>query len=140
MGTMPAPSQKFNESNRNQWSEEREALLQRRIDELGLNIEGTRLEPLIQQLYRELDQAGTSLKPPVYLSDEWGCPEGIPVIGIPFYLADPQLAQIEQEIAENLETQDETMMYLRHEAGHAFNYAYVLYESEEWHKTFGPYS
>ena len=22
------------------------------------------------------------------------------------------------------------MMYLRHEAGHAFNYAYVLYESE----------
>jgi hypothetical protein len=31
-------------------------------------------------------------------------------------------------------------MYLRHEAGHAYNYAYVLYESEEWHRIFGPYS
>ena len=76
MGTMPAPSQKFSESARNDWSEEREALLQQRIDELGLTIEGTRLEPLTQQLYRELEQAGISLKPPVYLSDEWGCPEG----------------------------------------------------------------
>jgi hypothetical protein len=32
------------------------------------------------------------------------------------------------------------MMYLRHEAGHAFNYAYLLYEEEEWHEVFGPYS
>jgi hypothetical protein len=32
------------------------------------------------------------------------------------------------------------MMYLRHEAGHAFNYAYLLYEEEEWHQVFGPYS
>jgi hypothetical protein len=102
MGTMPAPSQKFSESNRNQWSEEREALLQRRIDELGLKIEGTRLEPLIQQLYRELDQAGISLKPRVYLSDEWGCPEGIPVIGIPFYLADERLRRLEDELMEGV--------------------------------------
>ena len=31
----------------------------------------------------------------------------MPVIGIPFYLADPQLAQIEQEIADELEDDDE---------------------------------
>jgi hypothetical protein len=142
MGTMPAPSQKFSESNRNQWSEEREALLQRRIDELGLKIEGTRLEPLIQQLYRELDQAGISLKPRVYLSDEWGCPEGIPVIGIPFYLADERLRRLEDELMEGVEAEsdEEILSYLRHEAGHAFNYAYRLYETEEWHKLFGPYS
>jgi hypothetical protein len=122
------------------WHEERERLLQSRISELGLRIEGSALEPQVAQLYAELDANALQFKPPIYLSDEWGCPEGVPVIGVPFYLANPQLAQIEQEIAENLETQDETMMYLRHEAGHAFNYAYVLYESEEWHKTFGPYS
>lgn len=29
---------------------------------------------------------------------------------------------------------------MRHEAGHAFNYAYKLYETEEWHELFGPYS
>jgi hypothetical protein len=33
-----------------------------------------------------------------------------------------------------------TMRYLRHEAGHAFNYAYRLYDRADWRKTFGPYS
>jgi hypothetical protein len=122
------------------WHEERERLLNSRISELGLRIEGTELEPLVEQLYRELDACGITFKPPVYLTDEWGCPEGIPVIGVPFYLADPQLSAIENELAENLESGDESMMYLRHEAGHAFNYAYRLYEREEWHRLFGPYS
>ncbi|MDF2766746.1 MAG: hypothetical protein K0S81_3741, partial [Rhodospirillales bacterium] len=142
MGTMPAPSQKFSESARSNWSEDREALLQRKIDELGLAIEGTRLEPIIQQLYEELERAGISLKPPVYLSDEWGCPEGIPVIGIPFYLADERLSRLEDELMEGVEaeTDEEILSYLRHEAGHAFNYAYRLYETEEWHELFGPYS
>ncbi|HSP33982.1 MAG TPA: hypothetical protein VLU46_06685 [Thermoanaerobaculia bacterium] len=111
-----------------------------RISELNLRIEGSELEPLIQQLYDELGAAGLQFKPPIYLTDEWGCPEGVPIIGVPFYLASPKLARIEKEIAENLETRDESMMYLRHEAGHTFNYAYVLYEEEEWHHIFGPYS
>ncbi|HEY4640249.1 MAG TPA: putative zinc-binding metallopeptidase [Thermoanaerobaculia bacterium] len=122
------------------WHEERERLLNSRISELGLRIEGTELEPLVEQLYRELDACGIAFKPQVYLSDEWGCPEGVPVIGVPFYLADPKLSAIENELAENLESRDESMMYLRHEAGHAFNYAYRLYEREEWHALFGPYS
>ena len=122
------------------WHEERERLLNSRISELGLRIEGTELEPLVEQLYRELEARGIAFKPPVYLTDEWGCPEGVPVIGVPFYLADPQLSAIENELAENLESADESMMYLRHEAGHAFNYAYRLYEREEWHALFGPYS
>jgi len=122
------------------WHEERERLLGSRISELGLRIEGSELEPMIAQLYHELDAAGFEFKPPIYLSDEWGCPEGVPVIGVPFYLVHPQLSQLEREIAENLETNAESMMYFRHEAGHAYNYAYRLYEDEEWHRTFGPYS
>jgi hypothetical protein len=31
------------------------------------------------------------------------------------------------------------MMYLIHEAGHAFNYAYRLYPTPEWRDTFGPF-
>jgi putative zinc-binding metallo-peptidase len=122
------------------WHEEREQLLRSRISDLHLKIEGSELEPLIHRLYDELDRAGLEFKPPIYLTDEWGCPEGVPIIGVPFYLAHPQLSRIEKEIVENLETPDETMMYLRHEAGHAFNYAYVLYEDPEWHRCFGPYS
>ncbi len=32
------------------------------------------------------------------------------------------------------------MMYLRHEAGHAFNYAYRLYRKPEWRQLFGRFS
>jgi hypothetical protein len=122
------------------WHEERERLMRSRISDLDLHIEGSAIEPLVQELYEELDRAVLKFKPPIYLTDEWGCPEGVPIIGVPFYLARPDLSQIEEEIGEDLETSDESMMYLRHEAGHAFNYAYVLYEEEEWHRIFGPYS
>jgi len=130
------------ESAQASWSEERERLLSSRVDELGLKIAGTRLEPLVAQLYRELEAAGIDLKPPVFLSDEWGCPEGVPAIGVPFYLVDARLSRLEKEVMESLEaeTDAEIMAYLRHEAGHAFNYAYKLYESEAWHELFGPYS
>jgi hypothetical protein len=39
----------------------------------------------------------------------------------------------------DLEDSHEIMMYLRHEAGHAFNYAYALYKTAEWRALFGPF-
>ena len=122
------------------WREERERLMRSRISDLGLRIEGSEIEPLVTRLYGELESHGVQFKPPIYLTDEWGCPEGVPIIGVPFYLARPELSRIEKEFEESVETPSESMMYLRHEAGHAFNYAYVLYEEEEWHEIFGPYS
>src|SRR5260370_954265 len=101
-------------------------LLQARIKDLKLHLSGTPLEKHIHQLYAELDSKGLSLRPQCYLSDQWGCPSGVPVIGIPFYLADPQLHTIEAEFGAGAESEREIMMYLRHEAGHCFNYAYVL--------------
>ena len=93
----------------------------------------------MQQLYRELEQKKISkFRPVCYLTDEWGCPSGEPVIGIPFYLARLDLAQIEKE-HNDLEDAREIMMYLRHEAGHAFNYAYKLHRTPEWKQVFGPY-
>lgn len=118
---------------------DREAVLQKRIKDLQLHIPGTPLEKYIQQLYSELEAKGLSLRPQCYLSDQWGCPSGVPVIGIPFYLADPKLSSIEAELGDQVESEEEIMMYLRHEAGHAFNYAYKLYETEEWQKLFGDY-
>jgi hypothetical protein len=56
-----------------------------------LKIEGSPVERFVQQLYRELERKGLKrFKPVCYLTDEWGLPDGQPVIGIPFYLADPQ--------------------------------------------------
>jgi putative zinc-binding metallo-peptidase len=114
-------------------------LLTKPIKELGLKLEGSPVDSLVQQLYRELERKGLKkFRPLCYLSDEWGCPSGEPVIGIPFYLADPKLAGLEKEM-NDLEDRAEIMMYLRHEAGHAFNYAYLLYRTPEWRDLFGPF-
>jgi hypothetical protein len=118
---------------------ETQPLLSTRICDLGLTIEGSAVEKFVQQLYRELEQKKIlKFRPACYLTDEWGCPSGEPIIGIPFYLARPELAQIEKE-NNDLETDREIMMYLRHEAGHAFNYAYKLHRTPEWKQIFGPY-
>jgi hypothetical protein len=124
------------------WDEERAEVLAQKISELPLKIEGTILESKIQQLYDDMEKKELVFRPSCYLSDSWGCPDGIPIIGVPFYLADPdrKLARIEEEYTENLETDEELILYLRHEAGHAFNYAYELYKTEEWHQVFGPFS
>jgi hypothetical protein len=98
------------------------------------------VEQLVEQLYTELKAKGLVFRPPVYLSDEWGCPEGAPLIGLPFYLADPRLTRIEEEVAVEVEGELDIMRFLRHEAGHAFNYAYRLYDRAEWRQLFGPYS
>ncbi len=114
-------------------------ILSKPIKELGLKLEGSPLERSIQRLYRELERKGIRrFRPLCYLTDEWGCPSGEPVIGIPFYLANPKLARLEKEM-NDLEDEREIMMYLRHEAGHAFNYAYRLYETPEWRALFGPF-
>jgi len=115
-------------------------LLGKRINQLGLKLEGSPVERFVHQLHRELERKGIRrFKPVCYLTDEWGCPDGQPVIGIPFYLADPNLARLEREM-NDLEDEREIMMYMRHEAGHAFNYAYRLYPTPEWRQLFGPYN
>ncbi|MBI4611072.1 MAG: putative zinc-binding metallopeptidase [Candidatus Rokubacteria bacterium] len=116
------------------------ALLPQRISQLGLKLEGSPVERYVKVLYRELERKGLRhFRPPCYLTDEWGCPSGEPIVGIPFYLADPKLARLEKEI-DDLEGEREIRMYLRHEAGHAFNYAYKLYETAEWRELFGPFN
>jgi len=114
-------------------------LLGRPIRELGLKLEGSPVERFVEQLYGELQAKDlTKFRPACYLTDEWGCPSGEPVIGIPFYLAHVALAQLEKE-NNDLEGAREIMMYLRHEAGHAFVYAYKLHNKPEWKQMFGPF-
>ncbi|PVV84363.1 putative zinc-binding metallopeptidase [Dehalogenimonas alkenigignens] len=118
-----------------------QTLLSRRIADLGLEIRGSRLEPLLGRLHAELLAAGlTGFQPEAYFSDEWGCPAGMPVIGIPFYLASSELCRLEGSMTGiEAETDEEIMMYLRHEAGHAFNYAHRLYRYRLWQRLFGDY-
>jgi hypothetical protein len=116
-----------------------EQLLDTRICDLPLKIEGTWLEPRVKQLYDELEAKNIVFKPRCYLADEWLTPEDEPVIGIPFYLADPRLTVLETEMMLEAEGDDDDwcMKLLRHETGHALSYAYGLHYRRSWQRTFG---
>ena len=116
-----------------------EDLLKFRIRDMGLHIPGTVLEGRVARLYSELEQKGISFKPACYLADEWLCPDREPIIGIPFYLAQSRLVNIERKMMLEAEgsTEDWCMKLLRHECGHAVNYAYRFFEQRPWRKLFG---
>jgi hypothetical protein len=112
-------------------------LLPVRIRDLGLALESSPVAELVRRLYAEVETAGLHhFRPRCYLSDEWGSPTGEPVIGIPFYLGDPRVATLEDAL-HDVEGEREIMMYLRHEAGHAFNHAYQLDRTPEFREIFG---
>ncbi|MBV9123831.1 MAG: hypothetical protein JO112_10780, partial [Planctomycetes bacterium] len=124
----------------NSWETIRYELLNTRICDLGLRIEGSPLEPYISRLHRELASRGLNFRPAFYLTDGWGCPDEVPIIGVPFYLVDKRLARIEEEQTGEIESEHMIMMLLRHEAGHAINYAHRLYNLPDWAELFGSFS
>ena len=122
------------------WETVRCELLNTRISDLRLGIEGSPVEPYVQRLYREMEAKKIRFRPKVYLTDGWGCPDRTPVIGIPFYLADRRLTALEEEQSGDIEDARSIMMLLRHEAGHSVNYAYRLWRRPSWVEIFGPFS
>ena len=110
------------------WPDER--LLKLRLCDLApdLHIEGTPLEARIFQLERELNQRNIVFRPHFWLSSEFYTPDGVPGVAIPFYLAHPRLARLEQRQMLDVEggTPEWCMRILRHEAGHAIDNAYAL--------------
>jgi hypothetical protein len=122
------------------WKTIRFELMKSRISSFKLRVSGSPLEPYIRRLYKELDSKGFMFKPGVYLTDGWGCPDRSPVIGIPFYLADERLTRIEEELTGEIEDPARIMTLLRHEAGHAINYAYRLWHKSGWEDAFGSFT
>ncbi len=117
----------------------REELLDLRLCDLDLTIEGTWLEGCIERLGEELDRRGLRLRPHFWLSDEWFCPNGIPGIAIPFYLAHPRLMRLEYEELGSVEggTRRECLRLLRHETGHAIFFAHGFHRRRKCQEMFG---
>jgi hypothetical protein len=116
-----------------------EELLDWRISDLRVRIEGSELEGRVAQLHKELESRALGLRPLCYLGDEWFSPEGVAAIAIPFYLAHPRLKQL--EMRQMLEVEGGTakwcLMLLRHECGHAFDHAYKFSSRRKWRDIFG---
>lgn len=124
----------------NAWETVRYELMNTRIRDLRLRLRNSPVEPYVQRLKDEFAARKFVFTPGFYLTDSWGCPNEVPVIGIPFYLADKRLTRIEEEQTGEIEDGEMIMMLLRHEAGHAVNYAYRLWHDKEWSRVFGSFS
>jgi hypothetical protein len=119
------------------WEDEK--LLDLRLCDLDLGVEGSGLEDRIAELHHELEAQGIRFRPHYWLSDEWFCPDGVPGVAIPFYLAHPRLARL--ELTQMLEVEGGTrewcLKILRHEAGHAIENAYDLRRRRRRQELFG---
>lgn len=115
-------------------------ILDLRLNELGVELEGTWIEDAVEHVYGELAQRGVRLRPKVYLADEWMSADGVPAVGVPFYLVHPRLMAIERSrmLAVEGGTWRECLRLLRHEIGHAFQHGYQLQRRRRFQEVFGP--
>ena len=115
-----------------------ERLLDVRMSDLPLTIEGTLAERLAQ-IRSEIEARGLRFPLHFYLSDEWFTPDGATAIALPFYLAHPRLTRLEE--AQMLEVEggehEWCMRILRHESGHAIDNAYRLRLRRQRRRIFG---
>jgi hypothetical protein len=116
-----------------------ERLLDVRMCDLGVTVEGSNLEPRLDRLRAELAGRGLEFRPHFWLSEEWFCPDGVPGIAIPFYLAHPRLARLEEKQTLEVEggTEEWCLRILRHEAGHAIENAFHLRQRRRRQALFG---
>ena len=105
-----------------------EELLNLRLADLPIRLDGTGVETRIAQLRSELDAVGLKCPLHFYLSDDWFTPDGTAGMAVPFYLAHPRLERLEktQMLAVEGGEHEWCMRILRHEAGHVLDNAYKL--------------
>jgi len=115
-----------------------EELLNIRMADLPIAIEGT-LADRLEQLREELAARGLAFPLHFYLSDEWFTPDGATAIAIPFYMAHPRLARLEESQMLEVEGGEHEwcMRILRHEAGHAIDNAFRLRLRRQRRRMFG---
>lgn len=119
-----------------------EELLDVRLCDLELELEGSVLGQRVERLYDELARKGLVYRPYVWLADDWFTPEGATGFALPFYLAHPRLVRLEHNEMFEAEgsTQVQCMRLLRHETAHAIDNAYRLHRRRDWRAAFGRYS
>lgn len=119
-----------------------EALLEVRLCDLDLRLEGSTVERPLARLHRELVRRELAFRPHAWVAQEWFSPDGVPGIAIPFYLLHPRLERLERRFMGKAEggNAEYLMRILRHEAGHALDTAYRLRRRKGYREVFGPAS
>jgi hypothetical protein len=122
------------------WSRLRQdRLLDVRLSDLGVKLEGSWVESCVNELWVELEQRGIQFHPHVWISNEWFSPGGVPGFAVPFYLVHPRLIRLERSMMLEVEgaPREECLQIMRHECGHAIQHAYQLHRRARWRELFG---
>ena len=114
-------------------------LLEVRLCDLLLTVPESPLQPLIDEVRKELAERDLRFRPHFWISDDWFSPDDVPGVALPFYLAHPRLARLEQNQMLEVEggTPDWALRILRHEVGHAVENAYRLRRLKRRRELFG---
>jgi hypothetical protein len=120
-----------------------EELLDVRLCDLDLRIEGTDVQDRLMRLYAELERAGLRrFRPYAWLSTSWFTPHGCTGFAVPFYLAHQRLVRLERWQFGEAEgaSREGGLRLMRHETAHALDNAYRLHRRRDWREAFGPFS
>lgn len=119
--------------------EDYRTLLATPVKDLELEPQGTLLECIITVM-NELASKGLQFAPNFYLGEQdfWTTDRAIS-INIPWFLANPTLWRLALRQLETAYTPEQVLRCLRHELGHAVNYAYGLWDWPEWEQVFGAF-
>ncbi len=114
-------------------------LMELRLCDLELSIEGTALATRVDRLHEELAERGLRFRPHVWLSTDWFTPDGVAGFAVPFFLAHPRLARLEHDQMFEVEggSHVDCMKIMRHETGHAIDNAYRLRRRKRFRELFG---
>src|SRR5690606_35095160 len=135
-------------------------LLDVRLCDLELRIEGTVVEERLARLYVELERVGLRrFRPYAWLSTSWFTPHGLTGFAVPFYLAHPRLIRLERwQVGEaEVYSRDDRLVswlfgesegasldvilrLMGHETAHALDNAYRIHHRLDWRATFGNFS
>jgi hypothetical protein len=131
---------RYTHQQRPEWTRLSESrLLDIRLRDLGLTIDGTWVAECIEQLGSDLERRGIRFRPHFWFSTEWFTPDGVPGIAVPFYLGHRRLMRLERSQMLEVEggTFESCLKILRHECGHALQHAYRLQLRPAWRQHFG---
>jgi len=114
-------------------------LLDTRLCDLPIKLEGTLLARRVARLWRELQRHGIAALPHAWLSEEFFTPDGVLGFAIPFYLAHPRLMRLERTQMLEVEGagEAESRRIFRHEAGHCLDEAYAFHRRARYRELFG---
>lgn len=117
----------------------RTKLLKEKISNLDLHIQNSSFNSALSLLHFELEHHNLDIKPKIWASNEWFCPDGHTSFAIPFSLLHPRLIKLEKEMGFRIEGESfhEFMKLARHECGHVMDNAYGLRELKSRENIFG---